>query len=143
MSADYVLRFQLYGTGCDIRSLSLMCATSIMGPKPAAYSLCSHGASLLPKLPDDCPPEDIQGHLYIREKVRRGLDGAAAEVRILQEEAGARLGSVSPRAIWSSTELGPAMQFSARPRVENLLHGSAHVPDSRSRHADRRGLPAQ
>ena len=29
--------------------------------------------SLLHKLPDDCSLEDIQYHLYVIEKVRRGL----------------------------------------------------------------------
>lgn len=30
--------------------------------------------SLLDKLPDDCSAEDVQYHLYVMEKVRRGLN---------------------------------------------------------------------
>jgi len=33
-------------------------------------------AELLERLPDDCSIEDIQYHLYVLEKIRRGLDGA-------------------------------------------------------------------
>ncbi len=29
---------------------------------------------LIESLPDDCTAEDIQYHLYVRDKVRRGLD---------------------------------------------------------------------
>lgn len=32
--------------------------------------------TLLDKLPDNCSIEDIQYHLYVLEKVRRGLDDA-------------------------------------------------------------------
>lgn len=48
-------------------------------------------AALLRKLPDDCSLEDIQYHLYILEKVRRGLERADSEGGIPQEEAEARL----------------------------------------------------
>ena len=43
--------------------------------------------SLLKKLPDDCTIEDIQYHLYVMEKVRRGLDRADIEGTLTQEEA--------------------------------------------------------
>jgi predicted transcriptional regulator len=33
-------------------------------------------AQLLERLPDDCSVEDIQHHLYVLEKIRRGLDDA-------------------------------------------------------------------
>jgi predicted transcriptional regulator len=33
-------------------------------------------AELLERLPDDCSIEDIQYHLYVLEKIRRGLDDA-------------------------------------------------------------------
>lgn len=33
-------------------------------------------AILLNKLPDDCTVEDIQYHLYVLDKVRRGLEDA-------------------------------------------------------------------
>lgn len=48
-------------------------------------------AALLKKLPDDCSVEDIQYHLYVLEKVRHGLERAAAEGVIPQDEAEARL----------------------------------------------------
>ena len=46
---------------------------------------------LLKKLPDDCSLEDIQYHLYVLEKVRRGLEEARQRGVIPQEEAEARL----------------------------------------------------
>jgi hypothetical protein len=42
-------------------------------------------AQLLNKLPDDCSVEDIQYHLYVLEKVRRGLDDAKANGTLSQE----------------------------------------------------------
>ena len=48
-------------------------------------------ATLLETLPDDCSVEDIQYHLYVLEKVRRGLDRADTEGTYTQEEAEARL----------------------------------------------------
>lgn len=48
-------------------------------------------ASLLERLPDDCSMEDIQYHLYVLEKVRRGLASAETEGVIEQEEVEARL----------------------------------------------------
>lgn len=49
-------------------------------------------ASLLTKLPDDASYEDIQYHLYVLEKVKRGIERADAEGAISHEEAKARLG---------------------------------------------------
>ncbi len=46
---------------------------------------------LLKKLPDDCSIEDIQYHLYVLEKVRRGLEHAEQDGTISQEEAESRL----------------------------------------------------
>jgi hypothetical protein len=46
---------------------------------------------LLKKLPDDCSLEDVQYHLYVLEKVRRGLEEARLQGTIPQEEAEARL----------------------------------------------------
>ncbi len=49
--------------------------------------------ALLSKLPDDCSIEDIQYHLYVIEKVRKGLDAAAeSQGTITQEEVERRLG---------------------------------------------------
>ena len=48
--------------------------------------------SLLQKLPDNCSLEDIQYHLYVLEKVRRGIEDAREHGTISQEEAESRLG---------------------------------------------------
>jgi hypothetical protein len=48
-------------------------------------------ATLLDSLPDDCSVEDIQYHLYVLEKVRRGLERADSEGSISQDDAEARL----------------------------------------------------
>lgn len=48
--------------------------------------------SLLEKLPDDASYEDIQYHLYVLEKVKRGLERADTEGAIPHEDAKARLG---------------------------------------------------
>jgi hypothetical protein len=46
---------------------------------------------LLNKLPDDCSVEDIQYHLYVLDKVRRGLEDARANGTLPQDEAETRL----------------------------------------------------
>jgi hypothetical protein len=46
---------------------------------------------LLKKLPDDCTLEDIHYHLYVIEKVRRGIERAEAEGALSQEEVETRL----------------------------------------------------
>ncbi len=46
---------------------------------------------LLNKLPDDCSVEDVQYHLYVMEKVRRGLEDARLNGTLTQDEAEARL----------------------------------------------------
>ncbi|HHH49058.1 MAG TPA: hypothetical protein ENK51_09265 [Gammaproteobacteria bacterium] len=47
--------------------------------------------SLLEKLPDDCTLEDIQYHLYVVEKVQRGIDRAEKEGEISQQGVEKRL----------------------------------------------------
>jgi hypothetical protein len=42
---------------------------------------------LLRKLPDDCSLEDIQYHLYVLNKVRRGLEAADEKGTLSQAEA--------------------------------------------------------
>jgi len=49
-------------------------------------------AAMLEALPDDASLEDIQYHLYVLEKVRRGLARTETEGAISHEEAKARLG---------------------------------------------------
>lgn len=46
---------------------------------------------LLNRLPDDTSFEDIQYHLYVLDKVRRGLEDAHANGAISQEEVESRL----------------------------------------------------
>lgn len=48
--------------------------------------------ALLNKLPDDCSLEDIQYHLYVIEKVRKGLDAADAQGAVPQVEVEERFG---------------------------------------------------
>jgi hypothetical protein len=48
--------------------------------------------SLLQKLPDDCTFEDIQYHLYVIEKVRKGIERAKGEAVVSQEDVETRLG---------------------------------------------------
>lgn len=47
--------------------------------------------SLLQKLPDDCTFEDVQYHLYVIEKIRKGIERAESEGTVSQEEAERRL----------------------------------------------------
>jgi len=49
-------------------------------------------SSLLEKLPDDASLEDIQYHLYVLEKVKRGLARADTGGAISHDDAKARLG---------------------------------------------------
>jgi len=47
--------------------------------------------SLLRRLPDDCTLEDVQYHLYVIEKIQRGIRRADIEGVVSQEEAERRL----------------------------------------------------
>ena len=47
--------------------------------------------SLLQRLPDDCTLEDVQYHLYVLGKVRKGIERADSEGTLSQEEAERRL----------------------------------------------------
>ena len=47
--------------------------------------------SLLQKLPNNCTFEDIQYHLYVIEKIKRGLDRNKKEGGIPHEEVKKRL----------------------------------------------------
>ncbi len=49
--------------------------------------------ALLSKLPDNCSIEDIQYHLYVIEKVRKGLEAADTEGTVVQEEVEKQLGN--------------------------------------------------
>lgn len=47
--------------------------------------------TLLLKLPDDCTLEDIQYHVYVLEKVRKGIAVAGERGVVSQQEAEQRL----------------------------------------------------
>ncbi len=47
--------------------------------------------NLLEKLPDDCTIEDIQYHLYVLEKIQKGIERAEKEGTISPKEAKKRL----------------------------------------------------
>ena len=49
--------------------------------------------ALLDRLPDDCSLEDVQYHLYVIEKIRRGIERADEEGTISQEEVEAHIAS--------------------------------------------------
>jgi len=42
--------------------------------------------SIVDKLPDECTFEDVQYHLFVAEKIQRGIDRASAEGTLSQEE---------------------------------------------------------
>jgi hypothetical protein len=46
---------------------------------------------LLDRLPDDCSLEDVQYHLYVVEKIHRGIERAENEGAISQDEAERKL----------------------------------------------------
>jgi hypothetical protein len=46
---------------------------------------------LLDKLPDDCSLEDVQYHLYVVEKIHRGIDRAEQEGVLSQDEVERKL----------------------------------------------------
>jgi predicted transcriptional regulator len=48
-------------------------------------------SDLLSRLPDDCTIEDIQYHLYVLQKVERGLDDANKDRIHSQHEVEARM----------------------------------------------------
>ncbi len=58
---------------------------------------------LIRSLPDDCTIEEVQYHLYVRQKVERGLAASDAGMTISQDEAERRVeewlksGGPSPR----------------------------------------------
>jgi hypothetical protein len=52
----------------------------------------SEVSSMLENLPDDSSLEDIQYHLYVLEKVKRGVERAESEGSLSHSEAKQRLG---------------------------------------------------
>lgn len=53
--------------------------------------------SLLQKLPDDCTFEDVQYHLYVIDKIQKGIKRAESEGTVSQEDVERRLSKwISP-----------------------------------------------
>lgn len=52
----------------------------------------SDALGVINSLPDDCTMEDIHYHLYVREKVQRGIGDADAGRTISQENMERRIG---------------------------------------------------
>jgi len=50
--------------------------------------------ALLDNLPDDCSLEDVQYHLYVIEKINRGIERAAKEGTLSQDEVERKLNAV-------------------------------------------------
>jgi len=48
--------------------------------------------ALLDKLPDDCSLEDVQYHLYVADKIHRGIERAEKEGALSQDEVERKLG---------------------------------------------------
>ena len=55
------------------------------------WALPNNKSSALHKLPDNCSLEDIQYHLDVLDKVRRGVDDARQQGAVSQEDAEKRL----------------------------------------------------
>ena len=64
---------------------------------PAPVTAKQEVEELLAHLPDDSTLDDIQYHLYVLEKVKRGRDDIASGRRQSQDEARKRLGGWLPR----------------------------------------------
>lgn len=47
--------------------------------------------ALLDKLPDDCSLEDVQYHIYVVEKINRGIERAEQEGALAQDEVERKL----------------------------------------------------
>ena len=61
-------------------------------PRVSAMNKAKHEMqSLLDKLPEDCTLEDVQYHLYVIEKTKKGIERAQREGTLSQEEVEKRL----------------------------------------------------
>lgn len=47
--------------------------------------------AILDQLPDDCSLEDVQYHLYVAEKIQRGIERSEKEGTTAQDEAERKL----------------------------------------------------
>ena len=79
------------GEGCAARGLRpLRCAKKFF-LEAVVNTAKDEIRSLLQKLPDDCTFEDVQYHLYVVEKIRKGIERAEIEGVVSQEEVERRL----------------------------------------------------
>jgi hypothetical protein len=63
---------------------------AILGGRYSMNNVKQDVAALLNKLPDNVSVEDIQYHLYVLDKVRRGLEDAPVNGTLSQEEVESR-----------------------------------------------------
>ena len=77
-------------------------------------------AAMLEALPESSSFEDIQYHLYVLEKVNRGLERAATEGVVSHEDAKTRLGK------WLSAQVGRRKQSRISNRSLHILSGIRH-----------------
>ncbi len=61
-----------------------------LSTKPVMSTAKQDVESLLNRLPDNVSVEDIQYHLYVLDKVRRGLEDARVNGTLTQEEVESR-----------------------------------------------------
>ena len=76
----------------SVKSPSQRAIAIILGEDDPVSTVKKEVESLLARLPDDCSLEDIQYHLYVIDKVQRGLDAADDRASVSQEEVEQRLG---------------------------------------------------
>lgn len=63
--------------------------------------------AILEKLPDGCSLEDVQYHLYVVEKIQRGIEHAEQEDTISQSEVESNFGK------WAAKQGGMSTQSKA------------------------------
>ena len=73
------------------RYFSAKCASAMLLKRGSMSKVKQEVEQLLNKLPDDCSVEDIQYHLYVLAKVRRGLEDARLNGTLSQQEVEIRL----------------------------------------------------
>lgn len=64
---------------------------TILGQEQAMGTAKDEVRKLLDQLPDDSSFEDIQYHIYVREKIQRGLEDVEAGRTLTQEEVEKRM----------------------------------------------------
>src|SRR5258705_13984925 len=85
------MRWQISSARVQVRAAQ--CFWAALSPdKKATMNTAKHDVELLlNKLPDNSSVEDIQYHLYVFDKVRRGLEDARVQGVLSQEDVESRL----------------------------------------------------